>query len=573
MLGMFARRRPDVHSLQGADKGQYERVSTSTTSFNVGSSGSKAGASLLTLAAATMVVAGVQFGWALQLSLLTPYVQELGIPHKWTSFIWLCGPMTGIVVQPYVGVWSDSSRHRWGRRRPFILSGAVMVLSAVLLIAYSADIGYALGDDVDQNRRPWAILLFILGFWLLDVANNTIQGPSRALIADLSGDEGQELGNALYSAWMGLGNILGYSAGATSRWHEWFPRLQTASCTVACADLKGAFIAATVFLAVSTGVSICSANETPLPELLAHKSEEEADEEAELRASELPALFVRGGTIQERFNRMLKRMNLSPAMRACLIVQGLTWFGWFPFLLFDTDWMGRHVFGGQPASDSHDGPAQAARRAAAYRAGVHAGSLGLLLNSVAALVFSLFLKPICARFGNRLVWAFGNLLYGVLLACTLLVAQRDGSPASALAKVLAVTIFAFLGISWAITMVVPYALTAEYTAESGGGQGLAMGVLNLAIVFPQVLVSMYAGPMDSLFGGANEPSFVLASLWGFAAAAAAAYLLPSPKQGSLKQVDGLTISNHRRTNTTQYSHNNSYIQVHSAHVVHVQKVQ
>eukprot|EP00898_Chlorokybus_atmophyticus_P006851 jgi/Chlat1/7167/Chrsp57S06827 len=442
-----------------------------------------------------MVVAGVQFGWALQLSLLTPYVQ----------------------VQPYVGIWSDSSRHRWGRRRPFILSGALMVLSAVLLIAYSADIGYALGDDVEQNRRPWAILLFILGFWLLDVANNTIQAMRGR-------------------SWAILFTVHGWGLGT-------FWATLPAPLHAGTNDLKGAFIAATVFLAITTAVSIFSADETPLPELEESsgeteeeedEEEEEEDEEEESSASELPSLFAGEGTVMERVDRMMERTNLSPAMRACLIVQGLTWLGWFPFLLFDTDWMGRDVFGGQPASESHDGPAQAARRAAAYRAGVHAGSLGLLLNSVAALVFSLFLKPICARFGNRSVWAFGNLLRGVLLAGTMIVAQRDGAPASAAAKMLAVIIFAFLGFSWAITMVVPYALTAEYTAESGG---LAMGVLNLAVVCPQVLVSIYAGPMDSLFGGGNEPSFVLASMWGFAAAAAAVYLLPSPKQVS-PQLDG-----------------------------------
>ncbi|KAJ0946403.1 putative MFS transporter superfamily [Helianthus annuus] len=53
------------------------------------------------------IAAGIQFGWALQLSLLTPYVQLIGVPHKWASFIWLCGPLSGLVVQPIVGYYSD----------------------------------------------------------------------------------------------------------------------------------------------------------------------------------------------------------------------------------------------------------------------------------------------------------------------------------------------------------------------------------------------------------------------------------------------------------------------------------
>lgn len=80
------------------------------------------------------VAAGVQFGWALQLSLLTPYVQELGIPHAWASFIWLCGPISGMIVQPIIGHYSDNCTSSYGRRRPFILGGSALVIIAVLII-------------------------------------------------------------------------------------------------------------------------------------------------------------------------------------------------------------------------------------------------------------------------------------------------------------------------------------------------------------------------------------------------------------------------------------------------------
>jgi len=136
------------------------------------------------------VAGGIQFGWSLQLSLLTPYVQELGIPHAFASIIWLCGPISGFFVQPLVGLVSDRSTSRFGRRRPFILAGAALIVVAVLIIGFAADIGYLLGDRVDagQKKRPMAIVAFVIGFWLLDVANNTTQGPCRALLADLTGD-------------------------------------------------------------------------------------------------------------------------------------------------------------------------------------------------------------------------------------------------------------------------------------------------------------------------------------------------------------------------------------------------
>lgn len=134
------------------------------------------------------IAAGIQFGWALQLSLLTPYVQLLGIPHKWASLIWLCGPVSGMVVQPIVGYHSDRCTSRFGRRRPFIAAGAALVATAVVLIGFAADLGHKFGDSLDREMKPRAIIVFVIGFWILDVANNMLQGPCRALLADLSGN-------------------------------------------------------------------------------------------------------------------------------------------------------------------------------------------------------------------------------------------------------------------------------------------------------------------------------------------------------------------------------------------------
>ena len=140
---------------------------------------------LRALARIASVAAGVQFGWALQLSLLTPYVQELGIPHTWASYIWLCGPISGFIMQPLIGHSSDNCQSKYGRRRPFIVMGTFLVILAVLLIGYAADLGFFLGDS--PLYRPRAITIFVFGFWILDLANNTLQGPCRALLADFTG--------------------------------------------------------------------------------------------------------------------------------------------------------------------------------------------------------------------------------------------------------------------------------------------------------------------------------------------------------------------------------------------------
>jgi len=81
-----------------------------------------------------------------------------------------------------IGVWSDRCSHPLGRRRPFIAFGALFIIFAVLLISYASEIGFILGDalnpDVPNAFRPMACLVFVLGFWCLDLSNNTVQVTS-----------------------------------------------------------------------------------------------------------------------------------------------------------------------------------------------------------------------------------------------------------------------------------------------------------------------------------------------------------------------------------------------------------
>lgn len=443
------------------------------------------------------VAAGVQFGWALQLSLLTPYVQELGIPHAWASFIWLCGPISGMIVQPIVGHYSDSCTSSFGRRRPFILGGAALVIIAVLIIGYSADLGYLIGDSLDS--RPRAIIIFVIGFWVLDLANNTLQGPCRALLADFTGKDQtrNRRANAFFSLFMALGNILGFATGAYDGWYRIFSFTHTAACDVACANLKSAFLLGVLMLVTTTFLSVTAASEVPYDPsqkkhsvvkaetpLLSDKNESsssvvtnvEEDDEDDEEEGESEALFT----------ELLGALrDLPRPMWYILLVTALTWIAWFPFLLFDTDWMGREVYGGEPSDP---------QRSKFYYDGVHMGSLGLLLNSVVLGLSSLCIEFVCRKLGSSYVWGIANVIMAVCFVGTALVtgvAQRAARfaphqepPAYVVYSCL--TIFAVLGAPLAVTYSVPYSLTATYTEKVGGGQGLSVGVLNLAVVTPQV---------------------------------------------------------------------------------------
>ncbi|XP_068641138.1 sucrose transport protein SUT4-like [Aristolochia californica] len=517
--------------------------------------------SLKPLILGSMIAAGVQFGWALQLSLLTPYIQTLGIEHAFSSFIWLCGPITGLVVQPCVGIWSDKCHSKYGRRRPFILVGSLMISVAVTIIGFSADIGYILGDTREhcstyKGTRTRATIIFVIGFWMLDLANNTVQGPARALLADLSGPDQKNLANATFASWMALGNILGFSAGASGNWHRWFPFLKTRACCEACGNLKAAFLVAVLYLTLCTLATLYFAKEVPLVDKQANQSSdsapllnglqqhvvEEVPEKLETekmtvqdpvhldlkdKGSENEALMDGPGAVL--VNILTSMRHLPPAMHSVLTVMALTWLAWFPFFLFDTDWMGREVYDGDPKGSPSE--------VAAYDKGVREGAFGLLLNSVVLGISSFLIEPMCRQFGSRLVWAVSNFMVFICMASTAIISKlsdniQDVIGGNAATRIAALVVFALLGLPLSITYSVPFSLTAELTADTGGGQGLAIGVLNLAIVIPQMIVSLGAGPWDALFGGGNDPAFVLASVFALAAGIVAVLKLPKLSSNS-----------------------------------------
>ncbi|XP_010544043.1 PREDICTED: sucrose transport protein SUC4-like [Tarenaya hassleriana] len=440
------------------------------------------------------VACGIQFGWALQLSLLTPYVQELGIPHAWASVIWLCGPLSGLFVQPLVGHSSDRCTSRFGRRRPFIVAGAVLIAVAVLIIGHSADIGWVFGDT-EGKIRARAIVAFVFGFWILDVANNMTQGPCRALLADLTEKDNRRtrVANAYFSLFMAIGNVLGYATGSYSGWYKVFPFTKTVACNVECANLKSAFYIDVVFIAITTWLSVSAADEVPLASL---------PSEAHGQSSSTQEAFM-----WELFGTFKYFPGI---VWVILLVTALTWVGWFPFILFDTDWMGREIYGGEPNQGTY------------YSTGVRMGALGLLLNSVFLGITSVLMEKLCRKWGAGFVWGISNILMALCflaMVVTSFVAYHldylghDSPPAGIVFT--ALFIFSVLGIPLAITYSVPYALISIRIESLGLGQGLSLGVLNLAIVIPQVIVSVGSGPWDQLFGGGNSPALAIGAVAGF----------------------------------------------------------
>ena len=82
---------------------------------------------------------GIQFGWGLQLANMSPIYKYLHAEESQLPYLWLAGPITGLLIQPVIGSMSDRTWNRLGRRRPYFLVGAILASIAAAQTRFGID--------------------------------------------------------------------------------------------------------------------------------------------------------------------------------------------------------------------------------------------------------------------------------------------------------------------------------------------------------------------------------------------------------------------------------------------------
>src|SRR5215217_4027795 len=134
---------------------------------------------------------GIQFGWGLQLANMSPIYKYLHAEESSLPYLWLAGPITGLLIQPIIGSMSDRTWNKLGRRRPYFLAGAILASIALFFMPDSSAVWMAAG------------LL-----WILDTSGNIAMEPFRAFVADKLPEEQRTRGFAMQSFLIGLGGSI-----------------------------------------------------------------------------------------------------------------------------------------------------------------------------------------------------------------------------------------------------------------------------------------------------------------------------------------------------------------------------
>lgn len=373
---------------------------------------------------------GIQFGWGLQMGNMSAIYEYLGANESELPLLWLAAPLTGLVVQPIVGHLSD---HTWcglGRRRPYFLVGAILSSLALLFMPMSGTLWMAAG------------LL-----WVLDASVNISMEPFRAFVADLLPERQRTVGFAMQSVFIGAGAVI---ASKLPRWlQENGVSTETNAAQPIPETVHVAFtVGAVVFLVAVLWTVFTTREEPP------------ADLEA-LRRRRAGGL---GASLQGVLGALVE---MPGRMKQLAVVQFFTWMGLFSMWIFFGVAVARDVLGATDTASQ-----------------VYKDGINLANDCFAAYNLVAFFVAIAFLFLGR-IWS-AKWIHVVSLAlggAGLVAVSTVRDPG-----VLVWVCFGGVGVAWASILSMPYAMLSS--ALPADRMGVYMGIFNLFIVLPQILVAI-----------------------------------------------------------------------------------
>lgn len=398
---------------------------------------------------------GIQMGFALQNANASRILQTFGADVEHLSWFWLVAPITGMIVQPIIGHYSDRTWNRFGRRRPYFLFGAFMTAIGLILMPNSPMFAAYL-------PALWVGAGMLM---VMDASVNIAMEPFRALVADKLPTDQRTLGFSVQTLLIGIGAVVG----------SWLPYVMTnwfgfnevaQEGEVPFSLILSFFVGAAVLVGSILWTVITTKEYSP---------EEQAkfDDHKEEEATE--------GSILDIFKDFA---NMPATMRQLGIVQFFSWFALFSMWVFTTPALAQHVWGLSPGDRSS---------AEFNEAGDYVGVIFGVYNLVAA-IFAMALPVIAAKVGRRMTHSICLTLGGLGLMSTVLITSPD------MKWMLNISMIG-VGIAWASILAMPYAILAGSIPAKK--MGVYMGIFNFFITFPQIVNGVFGGPIVKYVYGGN----------------------------------------------------------------------
>jgi len=394
---------------------------------------------------------GIQFGFALQNANVSRIFETLGASKDELPILWLAAPVTGLLVQPIIGYYSDRTWHRkWGRRRPFFAIGAILATIALFAMPNSVEL--------------WMAVIML---WLMDASINISMEPFRAFVGDMLPNEQRTSGFAMQSFFIGLGAIVASALPYVMT--NWFGVENIAADGGIPDSVKWSFYLGGFAYFSAVMWTVFNTEEYP-PDDLEKLKMENAEK----------GIFA---GLKESFMGIFK---MPKTMVQLAFVQFFSWFALFALWIYTTSAVTSHIYG---TSDT---------TSALYNEGADwVGICFAVYNGIAALVA--FLLPVVAKKISR---KMTHLIALVIGGIGLLSIYFITDPNLLLVSMIGV------GIAWASILSMPYAMLSSILPANK--MGYYMGVFNFFIVIPQIVAAGILGfLLKSFFGNISVYALII----------------------------------------------------------------
>lgn len=379
---------------------------------------------------------------------IPPMLLEAGVEERFMTMVLGVGPVLGLIFVPLIGSASDGYRSKYGRRRPFIWPLCLGVLLGLLIIPQTSTVI----SLFTKHKLHWLeVPLLVLAICLMEFCGQACFTLLEALVSDLfPGEVESRKAFSSNSLMLSLGGCVGYLLPAV----DW-----SSSETVVYLGGQISFI----FLVLTFIFLICLMGTMFISEEPTGR-EKVGDAEVSKRIAKCTscfcprALFCKVMLLPRIIFSLLSvgpqlfsLCNRMPKVIARLFVAELcSWMALMSVMLFYTDFVGEGLYGGVPS----DIPGSLGR--IRYDEGVRMASLGLFLQCVTSVIFSVLMEPLVLWVGHRKLYMSSMMILAVSSAVM-----------SVSRNVVLVTIMvAATGYTFSILQILPYTLTCLYHSNT-----------------------------------------------------------------------------------------------------------
>ena len=151
---------------------------------------------------------GVQIAYALQSANISRIFATLGADPHQLSFFWILPPLMGMLVQPLIGLLSDRTWCRFGRRIPYLFVGAIIAVAVMLMLPNAGSLG--LTTQVVMWGLSGTMLFGLMSLMFLDTSINIAMQPFKMMVGDMVNIRQKGLAYSIQSFLCNAGSLVGY---------------------------------------------------------------------------------------------------------------------------------------------------------------------------------------------------------------------------------------------------------------------------------------------------------------------------------------------------------------------------